>query len=335
MASRRTRAVPKLSPEDIANGLEGLIRNHARFVARAERHAVLIASQTDDMLAALRARAEKDLSKGMSEVKRERIQSAISDLQEIQDAHIIASANRIRSVSEDEARLVTAEVTKTVKAELGISLTKLSPFQLREAAAGMFQGATLTEWAEKMWLDRAFKLQREMQASYAQGEGYPEIVRRLEQVSDMTSHELEVLARTAIQGTANRAAQATYAANDDVLDGQQWVATLDSDTCERCGPLDGTEWKYRPEPGESAIDRMPEIPLHPQCRCYLAPIVAGMPAAEVPTWSEWITRQDADLQNDVLGRERAELLRSGDVDPSDFITKRGALRSVQSLRRAA
>lgn len=37
-----------------------------------------------------------------------------------------------------------------------------------------------------------------------------------------------------------------------------WVTAGDERTCSQCGPLDGQEFW---------IDKMPQIPLHPQCRC--------------------------------------------------------------------
>ncbi len=68
--------------------------------------------------------------------------------------------------------------------------------------------------------------------------------------------DLVALARTETQRIAAVAAEASYAANADVLDGVEYLATLDSRTCRVCAPDHGKEYPL----GES-----PEIPRHPRC----------------------------------------------------------------------
>lgn len=312
-------------------GLDRLIRTHASFVRRNEKRTMAIVSDTDAMIAALRERAA---TLGAPEAQR-RVDQTIDQLQEIQDAHVIASTKSIRKAARAEAAAMSEAVLEVAGSEFGVRFGALSPNQIKAIADQRFLGASLEEYAGNLSAVAQFRLGRELQASYALGEGFDQMVARLQTVGEGTQRELATLARTTIQAAANQAAVETYAANDDVLDGMTWVATLDSTTCERCGPLDAQDYYYRPTGGQLSASSMPKAPLHPNCRCFLAPIVSGFPKAEVPKWSDWITRQPPHVQDDALGPGRADLLRRGVVDPSEFITKTGALRPVETLRRAA
>jgi hypothetical protein len=58
-----------------------------------------------------------------------------------------------------------------------------------------------------------------------------------------------------------------FRANADVLDGVQWLATLDHRTCIICGAYDGRIWTK---------EKMYEVkvpPAHPNCRCVLVPYI--------------------------------------------------------------
>jgi len=66
------------------------------------------------------------------------------------------------------------------------------------------------------------------------------------------------LVRTTLQHASNQARMNVLKANDDVIDGYQWVATLDSRTASADAALDG---KFFP------FDKGPRPPLHPNCRC--------------------------------------------------------------------
>ena len=64
--------------------------------------------------------------------------------------------------------------------------------------------------------------------------------------------QLKTLTRTAITETSNFISNTTYKLNDDVVQGYQYVATLDSRTSLICGRLDGKVYaltnKNAPQP---------------------------------------------------------------------------------------
>ncbi|MBQ8362633.1 MAG: minor capsid protein, partial [Thermoguttaceae bacterium] len=77
----------------------------------------------------------------------------------------------------------------------------------------------------------------------------------------------ETVARTVINGVSNEARFATLCENDDVLDGIQFLATLDGRTSFVCASLDGKIWS-----GDE-MEKAARPPLHPNCRSTLIPYI--------------------------------------------------------------
>jgi SPP1 gp7 family putative phage head morphogenesis protein len=158
-----------------------------------------------------------------------------------------------------------------------------------------------------------------------------------------TTRGAEAMVRTAVAHVNHEARQATYAENEDLFSGYQYVATLDAATCLVCGPLDGKVYAV----GEN----IPLLPQHYNCRCVLIPIVKswkelGFDRDELPpgtrasmdgqvpektTYAEWLGRQSEALQNEILGKGRAELFRAG-TPIDDMRSDRGRILTLQELR---
>ena len=77
----------------------------------------------------------------------------------------------------------------------------------------------------------------------------------------------EIMARTTINAVANRSRLEMFRANADVIDGVQWLATLDYRTCIICGSYDGKIWT------KEKLYEVKVPPAHPNCRCVLIPYI--------------------------------------------------------------
>lgn len=102
-----------------------------------------------------------------------------------------------------------------------------------------------------------------------EGKGTAEAVRRvIVAASDagfqITKREAITITRTFIQTANINAQEAVYKANEGLLKGYKYVATLDSRTCPLCLFADGTIYKLN--------EQRPELPRHPRCRCVMTPI---------------------------------------------------------------
>lgn len=183
---------------------------------------------------------------------------------------------------------------------------------------------------------------------FVEGESIPEIVRRLRGtralrytngIMQASRRGAETLARTIINHISNTAALETYRANADLVKEVEWLATLDRATCPICGALDGTTW---PTGDSHALP-----PAHPGCRCAITPVLASWEAlgisnppesvrasmnGEVPgatTYEDWLRRQGAAFQDDVLGPSRGAMFRAG--KPLDSMIDRGKLLTLEEL----
>ena len=72
------------------------------------------------------------------------------------------------------------------------------------------------------------------------------------------------IARTAVMSMAQQAHNQFWDANDDVIEGWVWDASMDYRVCPVCAPLDGERKAKRSD--------LPEAPIHPNCRCMVLPI---------------------------------------------------------------
>lgn len=184
------------------------------------------------------------------------------------------------------------------------------------------------------------EVRRSLRRAEDQGSSIPQAVRDLRQRMDISRARAATLIRSGLQGSANERARRLYAKNRRVINGMQWIATLDDRTCPECGPLDGQVYWFDGRSPEAST--MPTIPLHPNCRCFPAPVVRGLSRPEeTPRWNKWILRQPRSAQVRALGVWRTDLLRAGDVAPRDFRGSHGRLRTRRELdalatrRRAA
>jgi len=159
-------------------------------------------------------------------------------------------------------------------------------------------------------------------------------------VVDTYRNRVVAIARTEIQRVANETAMRSYALNADLIKGVQYLATLDSRTCPICAAKHNHVYPMvggRPV----GLERLP--PLHPRCRCFLAPVTKswkelGLPApnrfdgepAKATTFDKWLSRQKRDVQDDILGATRAKLWRAGTVPLAGF-SDQGRLLNLGEL----
>jgi SPP1 gp7 family putative phage head morphogenesis protein len=173
---------------------------------------------------------------------------------------------------------------------------------------GVFQGQTNSEIVRAIRGTRAKR--------YADG------------LLETTSRHARGVVQTAVQHVSTIARQETFSQNRDIVVGVQWLATLDSKTCTRCGALDLKEF---------ALDKGPRPPLHVNCRCTTTAVFASQFAALNQrsvrpsvgpngavqqsagiNFYDWLKQQPADFQDAAIGPRRAQLLRDGGLSADRF-----------------
>jgi len=182
-----------------------------------------------------------------------------------------------------------------------------------------------------------------------QGETTGEIVKRVEDVVVSGKRSARTVVQTAISGTSSQIRDRMFKDNEDLLDGVQWVSTLDSRTSEICRGLDGQVFP---------IDSGPRPPAHFNCRSTTTPIIKswkdlGFDIEELPpatrpsvrnglagdvpsnkTYNDWLKDQDASFQKEILGQAKYELFSKGKLSLDRFIDD-GTLKplSLDEIRK--
>ena len=170
-----------------------------------------------------------------------------------------------------------------------------------------------------------------------EGEPIRDIVNRVVGVQGLgvSKRGATALVRTAVTHTTTRAREALFAENDTLIDGVRWVSTLDGRTTPICQRLDGQVFE---------INQGPRPPAHISCRSATAPLLNGQsevfgdraslvgPVPAAQTYGEWLSKQPAKFQDEVLGPTRGKLFRQGGVTVDRFVDFNGHRYTLQELK---
>ena len=178
---------------------------------------------------------------------------------------------------------------------------------------------------------------RVVQAGVLEGKTTDQMAREVSRlVTTRSRQQAEAVIRTATNHVGATARDEVYRANADILEGERFMATLDSHTTITCAGLDRT---LHP------LGQGPRPPLHYRCRSIRVPVVkeeyrlgglgerASMdgPVDNQLTYGGFLRRQSKEFQDDVLGPRRAALFRSGKVKINQFTDDAGRVLTLDEL----
>jgi len=175
------------------------------------------------------------------------------------------------------------------------------------------------------------------------GDTTPEISKKVSELMGVKQNrQIQSLTRTIINHSSSVARELTYDENSDILDGYEWVSTLDSRTSLVCAGRDGKVYTVKSGP-------LP--PAHFSCRSTTIPVVkdaftivrlkgmrpqvgdtTGRTSANT-TYGGWLKKQSKGFQDEALGPERASLFRSGKLKIEQFTDEHtGSTIGLDGLR---
>lgn len=244
-----------------------------------------------------------------------------------------------------------------------VALMGISVDQVYAAAmARPFQGRLLRDWARTLPDDRMRKIREAIRAGYVEGRTTSEIITAIrgtralryeDGILNRSRRELATIVQTAVAHTAQTARQAYADANADLVKALQWVSTLDTRTSPQCQIRDGLRYEadtYKPIGHTIPWGDGPGR-LHFNCRSVSVPVlkswrelgipVDDMPASErasmdgqVPadmTYAQWLARQSAARQDEILGAARGALYRTGGLKLDRFYDDKGRYLTLAQL----
>lgn len=226
-----------------------------------------------------------------------------------------------------------------------------------------FQGRLLSGWAANVEASRMALIRNAVRTGYMDGRTSAEIIRNIrgtrakgyaDGLLDRPRRELAAVVQTALSHTAQTARTEFARANAGLIKARKWAATLDSKTTPACMIRDGLQYTNdeRPKPIGHTIPWL-QGPgrLHFNCRSVDVPVtkswrelgidIDDMPAGtrasmdgQVPadtTYGEWLARQSAGRQDEILGPARAKLFRAGKVTFDRFFDDKGRFLTLAEL----
>lgn len=298
----------------------------------------------------IQERLQTRLQRGMSEgtVRTKQLRKLQSDIKQI-NREVMGDVDkklkqRLRELAISEAEMQKSTIASRIPVDVGMSIPQSN--QLKAIVDSQpFEGNTLSQWTSKVTRDRTENIVNEVRKGMIEGDSNQEIVSRVmgtrqfankDGVLDKSRRNVAAITRTAVTKVTDTASEMTYRQNSRVIQGVQYVATLDSRTTIICSTLDSREFN---------IGQGPRPPQHFGCRSTTAPLTKswqdmGISRQElshstrasmngqVPegkTMRDFIDSPNGPGAEDILGSTRAELWRNSDLDFQDFL--RGGIKT--------
>lgn len=338
---------------------------HATYV---ERYGVSVAqkvigllNRTDaDLVQQISSRLQKITDRGFDTgpATTRRLQDVLNAVRAVNQAAYKSIGGTLTTELSDfaayEAQWAAASIDKVLPAAVSFSTPPVRAV-VAAAMSRPFQGRLLKESLDGLEASRAARIRDAIRIGVVEGQTTDQIVRRIRgtRAASYADGLLETdrrgaytMARTAVAHVSNAARESTFVDNKDLISKVQWHATLDGKTCLICGSRDGSTYP---------IGSGPRPPAHYNCRCTAIPVIKSwrelgidvdeMPAStrasmngQVPanqTYAEWLGKQSQTMQDDILGKDKGALFRTGGLPVEKFVDKVGNELTLDELKAAA
>ncbi len=242
-------------------------------------------------------------------------------------------------------------------------LQAITPEMVYAAAmAQPLQGRLLNEWVSGLEADRMTRILNAVRRGYLAGDTTEEIARHVrghvnrgyrDGALQMSRANAMSIARTAVSHLAAIARNSFAEANSDIIDCKQWLSTLDNRTTPLCMVRDRHQYTLDNKPVGHQIPYL-QGPgkIHFCCRSTETLVLKswrelgidvddmdeGTRASmdgQVPagtTYGEWLQRQPYTRQVQVLGENRARMMRDGEITFDEFFNDKGEWLTLEQLR---
>lgn len=269
----------------------------------------------------------------------------------------------LKELSKVEGSFSLAMLQKTITPLISWDFTLPSASQLWAAATQnplIFEGGTtmdLRPYLRRISSRNLEAASMTLRQGQALGKPTAQISRELMKPGSLmnsTRNFVDIVARTATNHVASMARKEVGKANSDIVKGHEWLSTLDRRTSDTCIVRDGQVWYYDEKANETEVNLLPgEVypPAHFRCRSTTTYITKswrelGIDFEEVPpstrasmdgqvgakmNYREWIAKQPAKVQMDVLGKTRYEMLQAGEIRVDEFFVGDGRRITLQQL----
>ena len=309
-----------------------------RYSDRQRRQMLDLLEAADaDLVAKLRARLGEVME---GSATNQRLNALLKEVRDTRRALIDSLAQdtqaEMEALAAAEAAWEQQIMAEAVPVEM--STTALPLERLRAAAVtSPMQGKRLKDWFKHLGDGDRARLDQAVRLGVANGETLDDIVRRIagtrangytDGILATTRREAETIARTAVNHVSNAARGEVWDANQDIIWGLRWTATLDGLTSHICQARDGAiavnPGREIP-PGTDLLDpQEARPPGHPNCRSLMVAMLApDMIIGDRPFVSDDRTREQ---------REKDFRREARDADPEAWKAMSPADRNAEVKR---
>ena len=203
-------------------------------------------------------------------------------------------------------------------------------------------GDVLEAFVENWPKNDVIRVNKAVRVAWSQGKPTAQVVKEIvgtaknkyeDGVLNVSKQHASTVVHTSTQHVAETSRQEVWKANDNIVKGYHWVATLDRRTTQQCKSL---EELYGVGKDYFEQGKGPLPPIHPNCRSATAPKLdskydflsedstrasSGTSNKEVDgklTYYGWLKTQPAKFQDIALGKTRAKLFRDGGLSAKKF-----------------
>lgn len=331
--------------------IEQMLRGWRRIEAAIAEDANALAGRIDKRLAAGKEISESWLHRqDRYQALLEQMERRISELTDQAGKPLTDAQRRLLERVNDEARALTQASLATMPQGQQV-LTMSAWNQLDWAATEAMIGRTtagqpLADLIGQIAPDAAKRAAQILEVGIANGDNPYTVARKLGKVSDEAATRLATIARTEMLGAQREATLSVYEANQQLLKGWSWQASLDDRCCLACVAMHGRQFTFK---------ERERLDGHPNCRCQMLPITKSwdelglgnfglgetnpVAAGLVPTGPEWFDTLDLPDQLAVMGPMRLNLMAEGKIDWPDLVQQTdhprwGTMRRKASIAEA-
>lgn len=276
----------------------------------------------------------------LDELSRTRLESLIGDLTRLQSDIFDAQIEKFQQSNKKISSYVAELEVKSIKSVASKKLAKRikTPDAEKIAAEALKRpvqatGDLLEDFVDGWAKSSIKRTNNAVRVAFEQGKTVQETVRQLigtkplkyrDGVMEVTRRQAKTVVRTSVQHVASTARAVTYEQNSDLVEGYEWVSTLDGHTTPQCRALDGEKFD---------LGKGPMPPIHPNCRSTTTPVLSkefdfldegatrssqdGYVDAE-KSYYDWLKGQNEEFQDQVLGPTRGALFRDGGLSAERF-----------------
>lgn len=315
------------------------------------------------------ARLSAELLKVMDKVgadnfSQTRLEALLTDVRKINKEAYALVKESLTSELKDLAAYEASWQAMTIEeaVPVAVNVAAVSGEQVYAAALKRpFQGVLLKGALDDVDAQTAKRIRQTIAQGIVEGRTTDQIVRDIrgtraakykDGLLERSRRDVEAIVRTAIGHTAGMAQDMVMEANADIIKGVRWSSTLDTRTSPTCRPRDGK--LYDPVTHKPIGHAFPWLAgpgrSHWRCRSASVPVLKGFKElgldpniadtrasmdGQVPvelSYGEWLKKQSASRQVEVLGETRAKLFRDGGLKVEDMYSQRGQYLTLDELR---